>query len=184
MNNQRPNRHSITGPAFLLLLAWLIACAACSSSRGPGRAGGDDSDVRPEITDEKIRQDILWHTVENIRDETNTNKPISWTFIPEEPKEITVLEKQVSGDTANVVLDVKTRSAPRAKNQRQLSGKIRLHYELQTELFLRKWRITHIENVSMSYRNEQAQDQEKETEKEKQKEKERQPESDEGEDDG
>ena len=53
-----------------------------------------------------------------------------------------------------VVVDVTTRSASHAKYPKALSGRLRLHYELHTVVFLRKWLIVHIDNVSMKYREE------------------------------
>jgi len=92
--------------------------------------------------------------VRGVPEETNSAEPISWSFDEDEPKEFSILDKQVEGDKATVVIDIKTRSAPGARNPRQLSGKIRLHYELETGWVLRQWVVAEAENISMTYRNE------------------------------
>ena len=43
---------------------------------------------------------------------------------------------------------MKTRSSPRANRKRVLSGRMRLHYELQSGLVLRQWEIVKIDNIS------------------------------------
>lgn len=133
----------------LVLPVMLLCCAACAPS-----PQSSASDARPEITDEKIRDSIVGNMVENVPEENNRARPINWTFLSIEPKEFSVLEKRMEGDRATVVVDMKTRSADWAENKRELWGKLRLHYELQTELVLRKWRIVRIENIDMKYRVE------------------------------
>jgi hypothetical protein len=142
---------------YALLFISLGAAACAGSSK--------NSEGRPEITEEKIRYDIDGRRVEGVPEESNAAPPINWTFLPDEPKEFTVLEKQMNDDQATIVIDMKTRSVEGSGNPRQLNGKLRLHYELQTELVLRKWRIVEVENISMKYRNGPKVDQKKEPEK-------------------
>ena len=92
--------------------------------------------------------------VEGVPEESNKAKPINWTFLPDEPKEFSVLEKKMEGDKATVLVDMKTGSAERAEHKRALWGKLRLHYELQTDFVLRRWRIVDIENIDMKYKDE------------------------------
>ncbi|MGH9900820.1 MAG: hypothetical protein ACRD68_03170, partial [Pyrinomonadaceae bacterium] len=82
----------------------------------------------------------------------NTSKPTPWVFDEDEPKEYEVLEQSIDGDRATFLIDMKTSTAPRARNQLQLSGKLRLHYELQSGWVTRKWEIVSVENISMKYR--------------------------------
>jgi hypothetical protein len=166
------NSYPVPLPAVLLLLSVLIytvACAPAPRTDANRQASTEASDGRPEITEEKIRENIIGRTVENVLEENNASRPIAWSFEPDEPKEFTVLEKQMNGDRATIVIDMKTRSAPGASNPRQLSGKLKLQYILQTELVLRKWRIVEVENISMKYRNEPKKEAEKETEANKSK---------------
>jgi hypothetical protein len=153
---------------FLLLLLALICSAACGSSspNGANASGPVTSDGRPEITEEKILQNINGQMVAGVAEETSKGEPINWYFDSDEPKEFTLLEKQMNGDKATIVIDMKTRTVEGSRNPRQLSGKIRLRYELQTELVLRKWRIVEVENISMKYRNEPRKEPTKEPTKE------------------
>jgi hypothetical protein len=64
-----------------------------------------------------------------------------------------VVEKHVEGRHATIVLDIKTSSAPRARNQRYLAGQIRTEWELQTGWVLRRWEIVETENISMKYKD-------------------------------
>jgi len=146
------------------VLFFSFGAAACAPSprSDTNSQGGAASDGRPEITDEKIRDNINGRRVEGVPEETNASPPINWTFLPDEPKEFTVLEKQMKDDDkATVIIDMKTRSAEGSGNPRQLSGKLRLHYELQNEFVLRKWRIVEVENISMKYKNELKKEQQK-----------------------
>ena len=160
----RSIRHvrAVPPPTFLLLsslsLALFLACSfgcAESSSPGDGKSGGpaNASSDLPELTEDIIRERINQTRVRQVPEENGTAEPISWGFYEEEPKEITVVEKQVEGATATVVLDIKTQSTPRAREQRYLAGQIRTEWELQTGWVLRKWEIVRTENISMKYRN-------------------------------
>lgn len=146
------NRNLLTRPVPLLLL--LVLSGACTTSAPNGGSPRATADKRPELTDEKIHKTINDARVRDVPEETNSAQPISWSFDPDEPKQISILDKQIEGDRATIVLDIKTRSAPGARNQRHLSGKIRLHYELESGWVLRQWTIEKVENISMTYRNE------------------------------
>lgn len=129
-------------PLALLLCALSLAAAACDGSQAP------PPDDRPQITLEKIRDQIDGEMVGGIPDPKDPNKKTRWWFNPDEPKEITIVEQQSEGDRATIVIDMKTRSSPRANRKRVLSGRMRLHYELQSGLVLRQWEIVKIDNIS------------------------------------
>ena len=137
-----------------LLLACLSGCAP-SSSPGDGKQSGSASASNdlPELTDDVIREQINDTRVRQVPEEHGTAEPISWSFDEEEPKEIAVIEKQMEGERATIVLDIKTRSASNAREQRYLAGQIRTQWELKTGWVLRKWEIVKTENISMKYRN-------------------------------
>lgn len=107
----------------------------------------------PELTDEIIRERINEAGVWDVPEENAVGDPISWRFDEDEPKEIAVVEKQVDGARATIVLDIKTRSAPNRRNPRSLAGQLRTEWELKTGWALRRWEIVRTENISMKYKN-------------------------------
>jgi len=139
------------GKLSLLLLLLLPALAvACKTSPPP-------EDLRPDITVETILEDLDRQRID-VPAEEGSSEPSSWRFFPNEPKEIQILEKKVAGDKAILVIDLQTRTSPRAEQQgikKRLAGKIRLHYELTSYLVVRKWEITGMENISFVYQKEE-----------------------------
>jgi hypothetical protein len=135
---------------FLLLLLLLSAFASAC------KAGPPPENPRPDITVETILEDLDRQRID-VPAEEGSSEPSSWRFFPNEPKEIQILEKKVAGDKAILVIDLKTRTSPRAEEQgikKRLAGKIRLHYELKSYLVVRKWEITGMENISFAYQKE------------------------------
>jgi len=130
----------------------LAACGSSSSSAGEQNGDSTSSEI-PELTDDIIRERINGGYVDKIPEENGPGKPISWRFYDEEPKQISVVEKQVDGPHATVVLDIKTQSGPRAREPRALAGQIRTSWELRTGWVLRKWEIVRAENISMTYKS-------------------------------
>ncbi|HEX8268080.1 MAG TPA: hypothetical protein VF596_21960 [Pyrinomonadaceae bacterium] len=140
---------------LVLLLACSSGCAP-SSSQGDGKQSGSASSTSndvPELSEEVIYERINDARVREIPEENGTGDPIFWSFDEDEPKEITVVEKQIEGERATIVLDIKTRSAPDVRNPRSLAGQIRTKWELQTGWVLRRWEIVKTENISMKYKN-------------------------------
>lgn len=134
----------------LLLLLFLSALA------GACKAGPPPEDRRPEITVETILEDLNNQRI-NVPAENGTAEPSTWRFFLNEPKEIEIVEKQLAGDKAILVIDARTRTSPRAEQQgikKKLAGRLRLHYELQTYLVVRKWEIVGMENISFAYQKE------------------------------
>jgi hypothetical protein len=143
-------RLAVLMPIVLLIAsALLLACGGPPSSPGASETTTD----LPEITDELIYERINDAWVRDVPEETGTSPPISWNFDHDEPKEITVVDKQQNGARATIVLDVKTSSAPRARANRQLTGQIRTDWELQTGWVMRRWEIVDTENISMKYKD-------------------------------
>ena len=137
--------------AFSLLLLLLLSALA-----GACEGGQPPEDRRPEITLEKIPEDINGKRVE-VPAEGGASEPSSWRFYLSEPKEIEILEKQLAGDQATLVIDLRTRTSPRAEQKgitKRLAGRLRLHYELKSYFVLRKWEIVRIENISFAYQKE------------------------------
>ena len=135
--------------SLLLLLLLSALTGACEGGPPP-------EDQRPEITVEKIRESINGHRV-IVPAEDGTSEPSSWRFFTDEPKEIEIVEKQLAGDKATLVIDMRTRTSPRAEQQgitKKLAGRLRLHYELQSGFALRTWEVVRIENISFAYQKE------------------------------
>lgn len=137
---------------LILLLICSFGCAPPPPDDGSGSSSGASNDL-PEITEETISERINGARVRKVPEENGTAEPISWTFDEDEPKEIRVIEKQSNGARMTLLLDIKTWSAPDARDQRYLAGQIRTEWELQTNLVLRRWEIVKTENVSMKYKN-------------------------------
>ena len=135
----------------LLLGVMLLAAVAC----GPASTQGDASTAGDvlEITDETIHERINDARIHDVPEENGAAQPISWNFIQSEPKEIKVVDKKVEGNRATIVLDIKTNSSPRSREQRYLAGQIRTEWQLRSGMVLRQWEIVDTENISMKYRN-------------------------------
>ena len=137
--------------AFSLLLLLILSALAGACEGGP-----PPEDQPPEITLESIREDLNGQRV-GVPAEGDASEPSSWRFFPAEPKEIEIIEKQLAGDKATFVIDLRTRTSPRSEQQgytKKLAGRLRLHYELHTGFVLRKWEIVRIENISFAYQKE------------------------------
>jgi hypothetical protein len=137
----------------LLFCAVVVASYGCGGPPPRTDSGSGDSTAIPEITDELIYERINDTWVREVPEESGIAEPISWNFDHDEPKEITVVDKQVTGTKAVIVLDIKTGSAPRARANRSLSGQIRTEWELRTGWVLRRWEIVESENISMKYKD-------------------------------
>jgi len=107
----------------------------------------------PELTKEVIEERINDAGIWEVLPESGTGEPISWRFDDDEPKEIVVVDQQIDGSKATLILDIKTQSAPRSSNLRLLSGQIRTDWRLETGWVLRRWEIVETENISMKYRD-------------------------------
>jgi hypothetical protein len=138
----------------LALLFCSFACAP-SSSQDDGKQSESTSASKdiPEITDEKIREEINDVYIREVPEENGTGEVISWRIDDDEPKEFAVVEKQMEGARATILIDIKTQSAPGARNPRYLAGQIRTKWELETGWALRTWEIVETENVSLKYKN-------------------------------
>jgi hypothetical protein len=135
-----------------LLLACSFGCAPSSSPQQDGNSSASSSDL-PELTEETIRERINGAFIREVPEENGAGDPINWGFDEQEPKEFTVVEKQIEGTRATIILDIKTRSAPNMRNPRELAGRIRTEWELKTGWALRRWEIVGAENISMKYKN-------------------------------
>ncbi|HVE59756.1 MAG TPA: hypothetical protein VNB22_23290 [Pyrinomonadaceae bacterium] len=140
-----------------LLLSFLGLALLLAGSSGCAPSNGNSSDSvtndLPELTEEIIRERINDAAIWDVPEANGAAEPIGWRFGEDEPKEITVVEKQMEGTRATIVLDIKTRTAPNRRNLRELAGQIRTKWELKTGWALRRWEIVEIENISMKYKD-------------------------------
>ena len=83
-----------------MLLACSFGCAPSSSLEGDGKQNPSvsASNGLPEITDTMFRQEINNAFVREVPEESGAVEPINWSFDEEEPKEFTVVEKQIQGE--------------------------------------------------------------------------------------
>jgi len=149
-------RASFSLPSFFwlaTLLACTLCCAPPASQGGGSRNSTSSASDSLELTDDMIHERINDARVRDVPEENGTAEPISWGFDENEPKVIAIIEKQLEGDRATIVLDIKTSSSPRSREQRYLAGQIRTEWELKTGWALRQWEIVSAENISMKYRN-------------------------------
>jgi hypothetical protein len=138
-----------------LRAALLFAALAAASACGPSpQAPKPSPDSLPDLDDEKIRETLVDSEVAEVPEENGAAKPIRWHFLEDEPLEITIVERQMGGEKGTVLVDVTTRTTPRSRSPKVLSGRLRLHYELKRVIFLRMWKIVDIDNLSMKYREE------------------------------
>src|SRR4051812_22819195 len=136
-NLSRPTSLLLSLLGLAVLLAGLSGCAPSSSSSSnddPKQStSASRSSDRPELTDELIRERVNYTSVRDVPEENGSGEPIHyWTFSEDEPKEITIVEKQIEANRATIVLDIKTGSAPRSRNRLALAGQIRTEWVLRT----------------------------------------------------
>ncbi|MGH9945025.1 MAG: hypothetical protein ACRD9R_21965 [Pyrinomonadaceae bacterium] len=129
--------------SLLCMLAGVVACGGGSGAR-------PQADARPEITAETIRRDINGERVEVPPSDGSPESP-SWRFERHEPKEVSIIDQRLEGDTATIEIDMRTGSGPRAEKPKKLSGRLRLHYKLEKGWALRQWEIVALENLSFKY---------------------------------
>ena len=120
-----------------------------------GACGGGEPDVdkRPEITVERIGEDLNGERV-SVPAEDGRSEPSSWRFFPSEPKEIEIVEKQLAGNQATIVIELRTRTSPNAEQRgitKRLAGRLRLQYELHSYVAIRRWEIVRLENLTFAY---------------------------------
>ena len=142
-------RRLATALLLLALAACAAACGGGNSAGGPGLSATPEQ--RPDLTLETIENAINHAWVEDVPAADGQGKPADWGFERNEPKEITIVEQKVEGDKATVVIDIKTRSHPRARLQMSLEGRLKLHMALRTDFIFREWRVDDVENISFKY---------------------------------
>ena len=140
-------------PTFFTIAALLLFMLGCAPPPPSGDPSNGGSQEIPDLTTELINERINDARVYDVPPESGNGEPVSWSFDFDEPKEITVVDKQIDGTHATVVLDIKTKSALRARIHRELAGRIRTDWELQTSLVFRRWEIVNTENISMKYKD-------------------------------
>ncbi len=155
---KRPDHKPFLLSLFIILavlLAGFSGCAPPSSSPGDGNQNPPASAPNdlPEFTEEIIPERINGAGGREVPEEYGKAEPISWNFDDNEPKEITVVEKQIDGEGSAIVLDIKTGSAPNMRNQLYPAGQIRPMWELKSGWALRKWEIVGTENISIKYKD-------------------------------
>jgi hypothetical protein len=148
------NGRRLTTALLLLALAGFAAgCGGGNSAGGPTLSATPER--RPELDLETVKRAVNGSWVEDVPAADGKGKPQDWRFFYNEPKEMEIVEQKVEGDAATVVVNMKTRSAPRSPVQMSLEGQLRLHMRLETEVFIREWDVVEVENISFKYTMQQ-----------------------------
>jgi len=136
-------------------LIYVTLTVLLALSLGCGGPVPDDTATEglPELTDELIRERLNGVRFSQIPPEDGNGEPISWRFFLDEPKEITIVEKNIEGTSATVVIDLKTTSSSRSREPRFLAGQIRTEWQLTSGMVLRQWEVVKTDNLSVKYRN-------------------------------
>ena len=156
-NDWKNARRTFSPPPFLALFLLLACSFGCAPTYSPGDTNQSGSAVSandlPEITDEILQREINDIYIREVHEENGAGEPISWRIDEDEPRDFTVVDKQIEGERATIVLDIKTQSAPRSREPKYLAGQIRTIWKLETGWALRTWEIVETENVSLKYKN-------------------------------
>jgi len=120
---------------MVLLIACTVAISACS---GGIDLAPDLTIQRPKITEAAIGTDIVGRDVSG-----DLGILSGWKFEKDNPRQITIVQSNYSGDTATIVVNMKTGTGPKAIFQRKMAGKLRLHYEWVGGV----WTLVRVENL-------------------------------------
>jgi hypothetical protein len=105
-----------------------------------------DSD-KPTITNADVTSHITGRTVQ-VWALRGAGLPSRWTFEPDDPRQVTILDAEANGDESTVDVSVMTDSnLKRGEREVHVAGTLRLHYEWSAG----KWTLAQIENVSFRY---------------------------------
>lgn len=93
-------------------------------------------------------EDIQNITVEDIQKDIagkNTGEGLmSWEFGEDEPREISIVESKYEGDTATIIIDMKTENLPEHIGKQKMTGKLRLYYKRIED----EWNLGRVENLT------------------------------------
>lgn len=138
---------------LILVSIFAVLIAGCGGPPPRGDSELAEGGETPQLTQTVIEERINDAYVFDVKPESGSGDPIFWNFDEDEPKEITVVEREDRGDSATLVLDIKTQNAPKSRLQRRLEGRIKTEWRLRTGWVLRRWEIEYTENISMKYRD-------------------------------
>jgi hypothetical protein len=138
-------------PVFLFSFVLLLSSAGCGPPSGDW--SGTSNDDIPELTDEAIKDRINDTRVFDVPPEDRQGESISWSFDEDEPKEVTIVERSVEDDThVTVILEITTRSSPRSREPKELTGRIKTSWQFESGWAFRRWEVKWAENLSMKYK--------------------------------
>ena len=100
-----------------------------------------------EIAVEKISRDLVGRVVP-ITELAGDGTPTDWTFEAEEFKQVEIVDTQINGNTATIVIFMTTRNNAGPEDDAvQVSGKLQLRYEREGG----RWNLKTIENLTFRY---------------------------------
>ena len=135
--------------SIALLLGALTACGESPSGTADSAnvRAADQGASQKDIPVEKIVRDVVGRVVP-ITEVTGDGTPTDWTFEADEFKQVEIVETQVTGNTASIVIFMTTRNNPEPKEDAvQVSGKLQLRYERESG----RWNLKAIENLTFRY---------------------------------
>jgi len=140
---------------FRLLLSSLLLLGALSACGESPTGTADNANVRAadqgssqnDLPVEKIIRDVVGRVVP-ITEARGDGAPTDWTFEADEFKQVEIVESQLTGNTASVVIFMTTRNNPGPDEDAvQVSGKLQLRYERANG----RWNLKAIENLNFRY---------------------------------
>ena len=139
------------------LVAIALFCAVAACSPAPESSSGASSDLaihtanqdpaRPEITAEKIMRDVVGRVIK-ITEASGDSPPTDWTFEADEFRQVEILEREATLETAAITVFTTTRNNPGQDEEAvQVSGKLKLHYQRKGS----QWVLMTIDNLTFHY---------------------------------
>jgi hypothetical protein len=132
-----------------LLLGALAACgeSPTATADNANMRAADQGAGQKEIPVEKIVRDVVGRVVP-ITEVRGDGAPTDWTFEADEFKQVEIVEAQVTGNSAAIVILMTTRNNPGPNEDAvQVSGKLQLRYERAGG----RWNLKAIENLNFRY---------------------------------
>ena len=98
----------------------------------------------PKTTVEDIQNITLEDIQKDIVGKNTGEGLMSWEFGKDDPTEIFIVESKYEGDTATIIIDIKTENLPEHIGKQQMTGKLCLYYKRIED----EWNLGRVENLT------------------------------------